>query len=272
MTICFNKINVIITVLSLGLFSFLQPGCRRQSVEDTSVSDAQRIRLKEISVQGMAASYVKCTYDERGFVTNMGYESGNFQYKIEYKDGRICRMINNAFAENDTLLYFYTGKNVSRIDWIVPGNGKRQELALYYDTNNRLVQLNFRKTSFNNIFKKMLFFYNSDNNMIRCEIYYDSGNGLLLTNTYLFEEFDNKKNVFPNELLKEYHLYFLPQVKLQQNNSLSSRLLGIHNDFVSRNNFQYDNNLPIKKTTILKQTRGAGAGMIRTGTSLYHYY
>lgn len=272
MTICFNKIKVIVTLLSTGLLILLQPGCRRQTVDETNLSDAQRIRLKEISVQGLAASYVKCTYDERGFVTDMGYESGNFQYKIEYRDSRISRMVNSAFAENDTLLYFYTGKNVSRIDWIVPGNGKKQELALYYDNKNRLVQLNFRKTSFNNIFKKMLFFYNSDNNMIRCEIYYDLGNGLFKTNTYLFEQFDDKQNVFSSDLLKEYHLYFLPQVKLQQNNPLSSRLLGINNDFVSWNNFQYNNNIPVIKTTIMKQTRGAGVGVIRTGTTFYKYY
>src|SRR5690606_25262178 len=121
-------------------------------------------------------------------------------------------------------------------------------------------------------FKKMLFFYNSDNNMIRCEIYYESGNGLLLTNTYFFEQFDDKKNVFPNEILKEYHLYFLPQVKLQQNNPLSSRLIGITNDFVSENKYNYKNNLPIRKTTIMKQTRGLGTGMIHTGTSFYSYY
>lgn len=256
----------------MGLFLLLQPGCRRQTVDETNLSDAQHIRLKEILVQGLAASYVKCNYDERGFITDMDYESGNFQYKIEYKEGRISRIVNSAFAENDTLLYFYTGKNVSRIDWIVPGNGIKQELALYYDTKNRLVQLNFRKTNFNNIFKKMLFFYNSYSNMIRCEIYYDFGNGLLKTSTYLFDQFDDKHNVFANDLLKEYHLYFLPQVKLQQNNPLRSRLLGITNDYESLNSFHYNNNIPVIKTTIMKLTRGAGAGEIRTVTALYKYY
>jgi hypothetical protein len=109
--------------------------------------------------------------------------------------------------------------------------------------------------------------------MWRCEVYYDLGTaGLEKINTYDFEQFDDKFNPQSNYLLKESHYLYLPQVRLQKNNPGKVVVSGIANDFEFDNTYLYNDTLPVMKTSLMKQTRGNGAGMTRTGVTRYTYY
>jgi hypothetical protein len=271
----FSRHGALVRNLVAVLFCSFLLACEKEKPADLPadpLTDAQAIPLKDVTIQGLPSAWLQYTYNNDRLVTAIRHESGIFQYHLEYRNGRLHQMINTAFAEHDTLLYHYTGEHVSRIDWFVTGNGKRQEIALQYDTANRLTEMTWKKMSTNKLFKKMLFFYNQQHNMIRCDIFYELGSGLVETNRYLFEDFDNKRNVSPNELLKEYHFYFLPQVRLQQNNPLSATLIGVENDFTYDYSYQYNDSLPVRKTTAMKQVRGSEAGVIKTGVTTYSYY
>jgi hypothetical protein len=237
------------------------------------VTDSKKIKLKEVTVQGLPSPYFQYKYDVNGFVTDINHESGFYQYKIEYKNSRISKMINNTLVNKDTLVYHYTGNNVTRIDLQQPGIGKTEEVMLYYDIENKLIEAAWKKNGFADAFKRMLFYYNEQNLMWRCEAYYDLGTvGLEKTNTFDFEQFDDKFNPQSNDLLKESHYLYLPQVQLQKHNPLKLKLSGIVNDFEFDNTYQYNGALPVLKTSLMKQTRGSGAGMERTGRTTYSYF
>ena len=248
--------------------------CKKDMVTDNQdVTDAQKIKLKEVTVQGLPSPYFQYKYDANDFITEINLESGFYQYRIEYRNGRISKMINNTVVNKDTLIYYYTDNNVTRIDLIQPGIGKTEEVMLNYDVNNRLIETAWKKTGAAGLFKRMLFYYNGQNIMWRCEVFYDLGTtGLEKINTYDFEEFDDKFNPQSNYLLKESHYLYLPQVCLQKNNPLKAKLTGIINDFEFVNSYQYSDTLPIMKTSLMKQTRGSGAGMTSTGITTYTYY
>jgi hypothetical protein len=238
-----------------------------------SPTDAQKIRLKEVAVQGLPSPYFNYSYDADNFITSLGHESGHYQYKIEYKNGRVNRMINNTLINKDTLMYHYTGQQVTRIDILEPGKGKIEETALFYDNDNKLTEVTWRKVTAASIFKRLIFHYNEHKNMSRCEVYYDLGvTGMQKTNTYIYEGFDDKVNLTSNYVLKELHYLFLPALQLQHNNPISYRLLGVDNDLEFSNTYQYSDSLPVLKTTLIKQTRGTGAGMERIGRTWYSYY
>ena len=248
--------------------------CKKDKVTgNQQVTDAQKIKLKEVTVQGLPSPYFQYKYDANNFVTELNQEAGFYQYRIEYKNGRISKMINNTVVNKDTLIYHYTGNNVTRIDLQQPGLGKTEEVILYYDIENKLIETAWKKTGSAEVFKRMLFDYNEQNVMWRCEVYYDLGTvGLEKTNTYDFEQFDDKFNPQSNYLLKESHYLYLPQVRLHKNNPLKVKLSGIINDFEFDNAYQYSDTLPVIKTSVMKQTRGDGSGMTRTGITRYTYY
>ena len=66
------------------------------------------------------------------------------------------------------------------------------------------------------------------------------------------------------------HFLFLPQVQLQKNNPLSERLIGKQNDYTITYNYTFNNNLPVSKTSSIRQTRGEGDGVI-TAKTIYAY-
>jgi hypothetical protein len=59
---------------------------------------------------------------------------------------------------------------------------------------------------------------------------------------------------------------------LQKNNPGKVVVAGIANDFEFDNTYLYNDTLPVMKTSLMKQTRGNGAGMTRTGVTRYTYY
>lgn len=259
------------TALLSGLF--VLTGCQKNTASNFPViTDAQAIRLKEVTIRGLPSPYLRLKYDAQNFITEIGYESGTYLYIPAYKNGRLHKMVNTAFAEHDTLYYYYSGDQVSRIDWVAVGNGKREETFFSYDNRGRLTTAAWKKVNQLDFYKRQLFFYNQQDNMVRCDIFYDLGTGLEKTNMYLFDQFDDKENLTSNELLKEYHLLFLPQVRLQKNNPLSAHSFGLENDFNLQYSYQYNRNLPVSKTTLMTQTRGSGAGNSIVGETSYSYY
>ncbi len=259
-------------MLSLVLFFSSCKKDKQGATNDNVITDKQKIKLKEVAIQGLPSPYFHFVYDTANFVTELKHESDIFQYKIAYKNGRVSRMINTATLAPDTLLYHYTKGNVTRIDLVKPNQGKTEETTLAYDQTNRLIEATWKNIMTATVFKKMLFQYNAENNLSRCEIYYFMNSGLEKTNTYIFEQFDNKENLTSNYLLKEAHYLYLPQVQLQKNNPLRAKLYGIENDFDFVYSYQYNDSLPILRTSSMTQTRGSGSGTILTGVTQFTYY
>ena len=269
-----KKANLTLTVTAFVLLtsiSFLS--CKKPLPDKTvhSITDAQKIRLREVTIQGLPSPYLQFTYNSNQFITGINHQSMFFRYDVTYKNGRVHKLINKTVGEHDTLQYYYNGHLVNQIDWIAEGTGKREEINLLYDSKNRLVEMVWKNTIHNRIVKKMLFVYNQQNNMTNCDIFYELGNGLAKTNTYHFDSFDTNENLTSNYLLNEYHFLFLPGIRLQQNNPLHATLTGIENDFEFTYSYSYIGKLPVEKRTTMKQTRGSDAGMIRNGITGYSY-
>ena len=76
-------------------------------------------------------------------------------------------------------------------------------------------------------------------------------------------------------LLKDFFddVIFLPQVKLQKNNPGRVTITGTANDYELVNTYQYNSKqLPLSKTTRMKQVRGTGSGQEVVLTDHYSYY
>lgn len=272
----FNKKQPAIKTLVFGMMIFfLSQSCTKKSINDLEPkveNQSQDFKLKEVVLEGNPSPFLQQKYNAQNLVSELNFESRFYQYKLEYKNNLLDRVISNSTSNKDTLNYYYTASNVTRIDVIEPLKGKTEEIKLTYNATNLLIEISWKKTGFET-FKRMTFYYNREKNLEKCDIFYDLGRGgLEKTDTYLYEQFDNKVNPTPNYLLKEMHYLYLPKVSLQKNNPKKVILTGIYNDFETFNTYQYQNTLPTLKTTVMKQTRGMGAGTTLTGNTSYSYY
>ena len=132
-----------------------------------------------------------------------------------------------------------------------------------YNTLHQLTEIRWFEFSTNangHLFKKALLAYQADGNLSTIESYFDiSGGQLSLEKTDRFSDYDNKTNADDFYLVKEFFdtYLFLPQVKLQKNNPLKQQITGVHNDYEITYTYDFQNNLPVKKTGIMTQTRGS---------------
>src|SRR5687767_14087525 len=98
------------TIISgVAMVSVLSSCKKDTGTSHQPVTDVQKIKLKEVTVQGLPSPYFQYKYDANDFVTELNHESGFYQYRIEYKNGRISKMINNTVVNKDTLVYYYSG-------------------------------------------------------------------------------------------------------------------------------------------------------------------
>ena len=117
--------------------------------------------------------------------------------------------------------------------------------------------------------------YQADGNLSTIESYFDiTGGALSLEKTDRFSNYDNKTNVDDFYLVKEFFdtYLFLPQVKLQKNNPLKQQITGVQNDYEITYTYDFQNNLPVRKTGLMKQTRGSGSGQTLQITNQFNYY
>ena len=264
----------------MALLAVLAAACQKTehaSPVQSPINDARTIRLKTTVTEGLPSPYFQFTYDNNNFVTKLDHAAGLLQYDLQYENGRIVKMINNTFANRDTLVYRYQANRVSRVDLIEDNGQKTKEAELSYDELGRLTQIQWKKMNVDftsTVIRKLVFKYNRENNITEFQDYRNWDNGLELINTHYFENYDTKANPESNFLIKDVfeHFLFLPQVQLQKTNPLMEKIIGKQNDWLIVYNYTSDvNGLPITKTAEVKQTRGTGNGGTTVGITNYTY-
>lgn len=273
------KRNLILPVLLLTAFI----GCKKN---DTILQpqepafppdDARTVLLKEVVAQSLPNPYFHFTYDDQRYVTEINFASGFAIYHVEYENKRVKKMTNMQNA--NSLLYSYNNNQVTEINEFSGQTGNKVfSYRFSYNTSHQLTELLWFEFSTNangNLFKKAILTYQADGNLAAVEHYYNvSGGQLTLEKTDRFSNYDNKTNVDDFYLVKDFFdtYLFLPQVKLQKNNPLKQHITGVQNDYEITYTYDFQDNLPVKKTGMMKRTRGTGSGQTLQITNQFSYY
>jgi hypothetical protein len=180
---------------------------------------------------------------------------------------------------NNSLLYSYSNKQVSEINEFSEQTGNKiLSYRLSYNSLHQLAEIRgfeFATNSNGHLFEKSILTYLADCNPSSIDSYFDlSGERLTLETTYRFSNYDNKTNVDDFYLVKEFVDTYLslPQVKLQKNNPLKREINGVQNDYEITYTYDFENNLPVRKAGMMKQTRGSGSGQTLQITNQFNYY
>ena len=241
------------------------------------LDDVRTVLLKEVVAQSLPNPYFHFTYDNQQYVKQINFASGLFIYNVEYENKRVKKMTN--IQNDNSILYSYNNNQVSEINEFSGGTGNKAFMYRFtYNSGNQLTEVLWFEFSANptgNLFKKAALTYHADGNLSTIEHYYNiSGTQLTLEKTDKFSNYDNKINVDDFYLMKDFFdtYLFLPQEKLQKNNPLKQQITGVKNDYEISYTFQYQNNLPVKKTGMMRQTRGTSTGQSLQIINQFNYY
>lgn len=239
--------------------------------------DSRSILLKEVVAQSLPNPYFHFTYNSQRFVTQINFASGFTIYNVEYENKRVKKMTNIQNA--NSILYTYTNNQVSEINEFSGRTGNKIFMYRFsYSPGNQLAEVHwfeFSNSTNGKLFKKAVLTYQADSNLSSIEHYYNlSGSQLVLVKTDRFSNYDDKTNVDDFYLLKDFFdtYLFLPQVKLQKNNALKQQITGTQNDYDISYTYEYQNNLPVRKTGMMTQTRGTDTGKTLQITNQFNYY
>jgi hypothetical protein len=272
--------------LSLGLaFTLLIIiGCNknvdltRSSLPLPGINDARTILLKDIDAENLPAPYFHFEYDSMHYVKKISFASQLFVYHVEYENGRVKKMINEP--NQNSLIYRYNDSNqVSAINEFSGATGKLAfKYQFAYNSAGQLVQFfsyKYSETGEADLIKRADLAYYADANLATLNLYYAQASGLLQwASKEEFFDYDKKPNVDDIILLKDFFssYLFLPQVKLQINNPVRVNVTSDVNEYQISNSYEYQNNLPLVKFSLVNQTKGGnGQGPIQVSTH-YSYY
>jgi len=240
------------------------------------VDDARTVLLKDVMAQSLPNPYFHFTYDSLHYVKQINFASGLNIYNVEYENKRVKKM--TSIISNNSILYSYSNNQVSEINEFSGRTGNKVlSYRLSYNSSNQLIEVlwfEFSDNSNGNLYKKAVLTYQADDNLASIDHYSISAGQLSWTSRDQFSNYDDKTNVDDFYLLEDFFdtYLFLPRVKLQKNNPLKQQINTIQNDYDISYTYKYENNLPVQKTGMLKQTRGAGSGQSLQITDLFNYY
>jgi hypothetical protein len=256
-------------------------GCKKEEAplptvpQPVPVDDARTVLLKEVAAQSLPNPYFKYAYSAEKYVTVISFASGLAVYKVTYENKRVKKMTN--IKNGHTMLYSYTNSRVSQIDEFDLANKKIFTYEMLYTAAGKLAQVNwkeFDEDPAGHLFKKVLLSYYADGNLSVMETYYASGNTMDLMLVRKFSDYDDKTNVDDFYMMDEFFdaFLFLPQVKLQLNNPRKEKIIGDVSIFEINYQYEFNNNLPIKKSGVMVQTTGPNAGSyIQVGYQFSYY-
>ena len=245
-------------------------------VPTDTLSDARTVLLKQVVVQNLPSPFFKFVYDEDHFVTEASFASSLDVYKMEYEDKRVKKVSNTKNGRY--MLYNYSNGNVASINEFGLNNQKLVSYEFLYNSTGKLIQVNwklFAENAGGEIYKQHKLSYHADGNLAKLELWVKEPGPLHLASTETFDEYDNSTNVDDFYLLKEFFdsFLFLPQVKLQVNNPHKHNISNGDNEFEITYTYDFNtNNLPVKKSGIMKQTKGPEEGKIINLLSTFSYY
>jgi hypothetical protein len=245
--------------------------------EPIYLSDTQTIKLKTLVAQGLPSPYFGFTYDDSGYVTTINFGSGFHQYELEYKNGRLQKMVN--IKSEDTLKYHYLEGRIAAVMQYTVRQTKNASYKMQYNEHGKLVSMLW--FDFNENFpldsvptRQVLLQYHADGNLAKKdEFRADSAGTFNWTGSVEYSNYDKGINVDAFGLLKDSFddFIFLPQVKLQKDNPLTVISKGVINDSKISYTYNYVNGLPTDKKGIMEFTRGADSGKVFNFTNRFTY-
>lgn len=257
----------------------LLQGCKKDAPNipqprPVELDDARSILLQSVIEQGMAPQY-KFVYDSAQYVTQINYSDGFSIYTVEHENKRVKKLTNTFF--HSYLLYQYSNGLLTRLDEYDATHHKIQDYQLLYNIAGKLIEV-IRK-QYNDglegiLYKKEKLTYAADGNLASIEQYRLINDTIKLFQTIHYSQYDTQINV--DDFYKLHGFWetflYLPQVKLQANNPGKELIVNEANSFEITYTYQFINQLPIKKTGVMKQLSGTGSGQVFTFTNNFTYY
>lgn len=240
------------------------------------LDDARTVLLREVVAQSLPNPYFHFIYDSMQYVKQISFASGFNVYNVEYENKRVKKMTSSN--NGNFLLYSYHNNQVSEINEFSGLTGNRiYTYRFFYNCNQQLTQVlwfDYFNDCNSNLFKKSELTYQADGNLATIDHFSVSAGQVSWVKTIQFSNYDDKTNVDDFYLLEDFFdtYLFLPQVKLQKNNPLKQQITGPENDFEILYTYRYQNDLPVKKTGVSTQIRGASNGQPVQIANLFNYY
>src|SRR5215471_9461123 len=99
--------NLILIVSCIGMLT----ACHKTNdlQQQPGITDSKNILLNEINIESLPGPYFQFAYDNAGFVNQVSFSAHFSNWRVQYKNNRISRMIDKF---NDTLTYMYSNERV----------------------------------------------------------------------------------------------------------------------------------------------------------------
>ncbi len=241
--------------------------------------DVRTVLLKDVNALLLPGPYFHFTYDSLHYIKQISFASDFAVYDVEYQNKRVSKMINRV--NDNKFIYQYSNNRVSEItEFSGTTANKTFSYLLSYNLLNQLSQVDWIFFSDNgsiNTVKKEVLTYLPTGNLAAMDHYYsiEPGQPLEWSGRDEFSDYDNKLNVDDFTVLKKDFFsafLFLPQVRLQKNNPGRQHIVSTGNEFEIINSYQYQNGLPVSKTSIVTEKRGTVIQGPKTVTTQFSYY
>lgn len=267
-------------LLLLGMFASCSkdkptgPEPQPQPVDTTS--DARTILLKQIDEQRLPSPYFRFTYDQNKFVTDITFAAAIGVYKVEYENKRVKKLTNTKNGR--VLKYVYDNNRVTVINEFALSGKQRFRYDLSYNETGKLIQLDwveFSDSESGVLFKQAKMSYHADGNLARMEVWLNNAGSMELSLQQEFDEYQNTINVDDFYLVEEFFdsFLYLPQVKMQINNPRKHFIKSNTTTYEITYSYNFNSQqLPVKKSGVMVQTRGPEQGKTINISTTFSYY
>ncbi|HTI10862.1 MAG TPA: hypothetical protein VL832_19965 [Puia sp.] len=251
--------------------------CKKHGEDPPPLNDARTVLLKTATLQNLPSPYYYYEYDDRHYVTRVGFAAGTRLYNMEYTGGRVTKMTETKSGR--VCRYVYTGKNVTEINESDASGNQRFSYRFSYNAQELLSQIiwvEFPDGRTGDIIKKAQLSYFPDGNLSALQRYSLTASGGLEPSTlFQFSDYDTGLNVDDFYLVEDFFdtFLFLPRVKLQKNNPRHGKIIGSVSEFDLTYSYQYnDKKWPLSVTETTLQTKGPNPGDTQVYTNQFSYY
>lgn len=241
-----------------------------------------KVLLKDITMAHLPSPYYHFEYNQDSTVSKVNFASGYTNYDVLYDGGRIGEMRNNILVNHDTLRYFYdpSGKLLA-IKFINDANVTYRHVIFSFNGNQvNEIQWDQRVDDGGFLIDRTLAltYYPDGNLKTMIEHRPSIGGSPEITDTVLFEQYDDKINVEDFSLIHDGihdHLFLLQGFRLQRNNPGKESFFGGVGLISYTVNYTYTYNsdhTPSSKSGDFLYTAGPDSGKRFQTSEFYTYY
>ena len=247
-------------------------------------SDVVGVKLKDISVDKIPSPQYHFVYNDSGYITHVGFESGAATYDITYSGKRIAKVETNKdipFDINkDILEYEYKNGDPVLMKVTDKTGMLYRKCSLSFSAAHQLQKLTWELNPGTGFVTEQTleFSYYADSNLKEIA-YHDFAVGPITEKLYKekFEDYDNKVNAGGFSWLHTllHHPVFLPSVRLQINNPRKDIRTGPPNTFTYETTYAYTydaSGRPLTRVGPVKFVDPQGNPGQFTSSTTYSYY